>query len=124
MKQKMPIMRSAGKGKYSIKGRLWVEGSEGTFIGYGRVVLLERIRQYGSITEAAKSMEMSYRHAWGLIASMNRQSEVPLLETTTGGKKGGGTRLTEAGERTIEAFWSLIERFDEYLKQETKKSPF
>lgn len=117
-------MPAAAKGGYSIQGRLWIEGTEGTFLGYGRVVLLERIKKYGSITEAAKSMEMSYRHAWGLVASMNRQSGVPLVETTTGGKKGGGTKLTDAGERAIKTFWSLIERFDEYLRQETKASPF
>lgn len=123
MKKNGLRVRAAGKGKYSIKGRLWVEGAEGTFLGYGRVVLLERIKQYGSITEAAKSMNMSYRHAWDLVASMNRQSGVPLVETTTGGRKGGGTVLTDAGKRAIESFWAILKRFDEFLKQETKISP-
>ena len=66
-------------------GRVWIDGSEGTFLGYGRIVLLERIRQYGSITQAAKSMEMSYRHAWELVDSMNRQARKPLVETASGG---------------------------------------
>ena len=29
------------------RGRVWIDGTEGTFIGYGRVVLLERIEEYG-----------------------------------------------------------------------------
>jgi molybdate transport system regulatory protein len=125
MKKNGSLGQTAGqKNKYAVKGRLWIEGAEGTFLGYGRVVLLERIKQYGSITEAAKSMEMSYRHAWDLVASMNRQSEAPLVETTTGGRRGGGTRLTAAGEHAIESFWTLFERFDEYLKQETGTSQF
>lgn len=103
---------------YELRGRIWIEGENGTFLGYGRVILLERIREYGSITMAAKSMEMSYRAAWDLVESMNRQAQTPLVETTTGGKGGGGTRLTEAGERAIEAFWKLYHRFKEFLKKE------
>ncbi len=106
---------------YELRGRIWIEGKDGTFLGYGRVVLLERIRQYGSITEAAKSMNMSYRHAWELVESMNRQSKAPLVETATGGKGGGGARLTETGERAISEFWGLYERFKEFLKGEVKR---
>jgi molybdate transport system regulatory protein len=116
--------RDQSKTGYCIRGRIWVEGVEGTFLGYGRVVLLQRIRQYGSITEAAKSMQMSYRHAWELVASMNRQSGVPLVESSTGGKAGGGTRLTEAGEKATEAFWALHKRFEEFLMQEDKRTAF
>ncbi len=106
---------------YELRGRIWVEGKDGTFLGYGRVVLLERIKQYGSITMAAKSMEMSYRAAWELVESMNRQARAPLVETATGGKGGGGASLTEAGERAIEAFWRLYERFGEFLKKEMRE---
>ncbi len=101
-------------------GRVWIEGKEGTFLGYGRVVLLERIKQYGSISEAAKSMDMSYRHAWELVDSMNHQSRRPLVETATGGKGGGGARLTEAGERAIGSFWNFHNNFKKFLKQEMK----
>ena len=76
------------------RGRLWLEGEEGTFLGYGRVVLLERIGQYGSLAQAARSMEMSYKHAWDLLASMNRQAGCKLVETSRGGRQvqgeGGG----------------------------------
>lgn len=106
-------------GGYQIRGRIWIEGENGTFLGYGRVVLLQRIKQYGSISKAARSMEMSYRHAWELVDSMNRQAKRPLIETTTGGKGGGGARLTDSGEKAIETFWNLYERFKSFLKNET-----
>ncbi len=109
---------------YKFKGRVWIEGKEGTFLGYGRVVLLERIRQYGSISEAAKSMNMSYRHAWELVDSMNRQSRKPLVVTATGGKGGGGARLTETGEKAIDAFYEFYDDFKEFLKKEEKKINF
>jgi len=101
-------------------GRVWIEGKEGTFLGYGRVVLLERIKQYGSISEAARSMDMSCRHAWEHVDSMNHQSRRPLVETATGGKGGGGARLTEVGERAIGLFWNFHNNFKKFLKQEMK----
>jgi len=105
----------AKKSRYRCKGRIWVEGTEGTFLGYGRIVLLERIREYGSITKAAKSMEMSYRHAWELVESMNRQAPNPLVETATGGRGGGGTRLTDEGGNAVALFRKFYEEFQKFL---------
>lgn len=109
------------KDRYEIKGIVWIEGKEGTFLGLGRVILLERIREYGSISEAAKSMSMSYRHAWELVKSMNRQSRTALVETVTGGRGGGGARLTGAGEVAIEMFWKLYRDFKSFLGREVKR---
>jgi molybdate transport system regulatory protein len=100
------------------RGRVWIDGPEGTFIGYGRVVLLERIREHGSITKAAKSMQMAYRHAWELVDSMNRQADEPFVELATGGKGGGGARITAAGERAVTMFWRFHEDFQTFLKRE------
>ena len=103
-----------------LRGRIWIDGPEGTFLGYGRIVLLERIREFGSITQAAKSMDMSYRHAWELVDSMNRQAAVPLVTAATGGKGGGGARLTEDGEKAIDLFWKLHSDFQTFLAEEEK----
>lgn len=108
------------KAAFTCRGRIWVGGREGTFLGYGRIVLLERIREYGSITKAAKSMDMSYRHAWELVDSMNRQASKPFVETASGGKGGGGTRLTEAGEKAISLFWKFYGDFQKFLEKEEK----
>lgn len=114
------IEKAEQKG-YSFKGRIWIEVEGATFLGYGRVTLLERIREYGSISQAARSMEMSYRHAWDLVDSMNRQSPKPLVETTTGGRGGGGAKVTETGEQAITHFWNLYKRFKKFLDREAKK---
>lgn len=97
------------------RGRLWLEGPEGTFLGFGRVVLLERIREHGSLAGAARSMEMSYKHAWDLLASMTRQAGCPLVAATRGGKGGGGAVLTPAGEKAVALFRSYHERFQQEL---------
>lgn len=119
-KQPKPV-RAGQKLLPGLRGRVWIDGVDGTFLGYGRVVLLERIREFGSITKAAKSMEMSYRHAWDLVASMNRQSKRPFVELATGGKGGGGARVTEDGERAIQLFWKFSEDFEAFLKREQQK---
>ncbi|AKH19025.1 winged helix-turn-helix domain-containing protein [Sedimenticola thiotaurini] len=107
--------------QYRLRGRLWIEGPEGTFLGYGRVVLLENIREHGSISAAARAMEMSYLRAWKLVDSMNRQSRSPVVEKSTGGRGGGGARLTETGEKAIQVFWSAHRDFGNYLEQRSTK---
>ncbi len=104
-----------------VRARIWIDGPEGTFFGYGRAVLLERIKEHGSITKAAKSMDMAYRHAWDLVDSMNRQAKEPFVEVATGGKGGGGARVTKAGERAIKLFWEFHKDLQAFLKKEQKK---
>ena len=105
---------------YRCNGRIWIENNGRTFLGFGRVVLLERIREHGSISKAARSMKMSYKHAWDLVDSMNRQADKPLVATSKGGKGGGGTQLTETGEKAISDFANLHERLAAFLEEETK----
>lgn len=103
---------------YSVEGHIWIEGTEGTFLGVGRITLLERIKEFGSITRAARSLDMSYRKAWELVESMNRQSPTPLVTASAGGKNGGGAALTAAGEAAIETFRELDSRFKRFMEKE------
>ncbi len=121
-KEALPADAVSGEvGGYSLRGRIWIARGEETFLGYGRVVLLERIREYGSISEAARSMEMSYRHAWELVDSMNRQAPFPLVDTSTGGVGGGGARLTPYGEAAIRLFWELYRDYKRYIRSQERK---
>ena len=58
-------------------------------LGPGKVTLLERIAQEGSISGAGRSMNMSYKRAWELVADINRSFEEPLVTAQTGGRAGG-----------------------------------
>ncbi len=102
-----------------IKGRLWLEKDGETFLSWGRVVLLERIRDLGSIAAAARSMEMAYSHAWSLVANINRLAGEELVSRTFGGKHGGRAWLTPAGEAAIAQFWDMVDKFQKWL--ETQK---
>jgi molybdate transport system regulatory protein len=101
-----------------IKGRLWIEKEGEIFLSWGRVVLLERIRDAGSIAAAARTMEMAYSHAWTLVANMNRLAREDLVGRTFGGPNGGKAWLTPAGEAAIAQFWEMVGRFQEWLKDQ------
>jgi molybdate transport system regulatory protein len=78
--------------------------------GPGKADLLERIASEGSISKAAKSMEMSYSRAWQLVDAMNNAFRKPLVEPKTGGKKGGGAALTKAGEEMLSLYRKMEEK--------------
>jgi molybdate transport system regulatory protein len=78
-----------------------------TAIGPGKIALLEKMRDSGSLSQAARELDMSYRRAWQLLASLNQIFREPLVLTSTGGSGGGGTTLTELGEAVVSAYRSL-----------------
>ena len=106
---------------YRLNGRLWLETDDGRFLGIGRLELLERIAELGSISKAAQGMGMSYKRAWDLVSSMNAQAATPLVSTQTGGPKGGGAVVTEAGQAAISTFKDLQARFQEFMALETNR---
>jgi len=66
-------------------------------------------------------MEMSYRRAWDLVDSMNRQAKRPLVELATGGKGGGGALVTRDGIKAVTVFWQFHKDLQAFLKREEKK---
>jgi len=101
--------------KMHIEGRLWIARNESNLAGHGRIDLLQRIADTGSITKAAKSMGMSYKAAWDAVDAMNNLAGEPLVERVTGGKGGGGTRLTARGQRLVAAFRLIEEEHRRFL---------
>lgn len=77
--------------------------------------LLERIDASGSISSAASAMGMSYKAAWQAVEAMNNLSELPVVERQTGGKHGGGTRLTTYGRRLVVAYRGLEKEREKVL---------
>lgn len=92
------------KNKIGLQGSIWMTVEGEKLGGSGLVALLAKIAQYGSITQAAKSIRMSYKAAWQTIDAMNNLAGEPLVERLTGGKGGGGTRLTPRGEQLVANF--------------------
>jgi molybdate transport system regulatory protein len=102
---------------YAVRGRIWMEKDGELYMGWGRVMLLQRIEELGSIAAAARSMRLGYRNAWLWIEAMNRLAPAPLIEITTGGVGGRHARLTEEGRRAISEYKGLRTRFHEFLSE-------
>jgi molybdate transport system regulatory protein len=99
-----------------IKGNFWVEKEGKSFLGRGRIELLKKIDRYGSISKAAKEMKMSYKAAWDSVDIINNLAKKRVVEKISGGKGGGGTRLTDYGKELIGLFERAQEMFESDLK--------
>ncbi|MBT3207158.1 MAG: LysR family transcriptional regulator [Bacteroidetes bacterium] len=83
--------------------------------------LFKQIDIEGSLSLAAEKMEISYRKAWGDIKKAEELLGFSFVEKHRGGAKGGKSFLTEDGRNIVEAYFELINEFDNSLKKITKK---
>ncbi len=104
-----------------IRSRIWIEADDHVFLGEGRIRLLKAIDETGSLSKAAKSLQMSYKKAWKLIDSVNKSTEKPVIITSIGGKNGGGAELTSYGKSLISAFEEINKGCWEYLDTQIGK---
>ena len=106
--------------KYKIKSKIWIEVDGQIMLGEGRVRLLKAIKETGSLTKAAKTLNMSYKKAWGLVDAVKSMAKKSVVTKSVGGKNGGGTILTEYGERLIKIFEEINESCWEHLDGQIK----
>ena len=106
---------------YKINGNIWIETENKIFVSENQAILLREISKTGSITKASRAMKISYRHAWELIDSINSLSEKPVVIALTGGRGGGGTKLTSYGENIIRLFNKTHKQFLSFAKKQSEK---
>ncbi|SAL04649.1 ModE family transcriptional regulator [Caballeronia calidae] len=87
-----------------VRFRMRIMKGETIAIGPGKISLLEAVRKHGSISAAARSLDMSYRRAWLLIDELNRSLQSPATISEQGGQSGGGCMLTPVGERIVRLY--------------------
>jgi len=83
--------------------RFRIDFAENSYVGPGKIDLLEAIKDSGSLSQAARDLGMSYRRAWLLI--------------TTGGKGFTASFATCSGNLqaiSFDADYILTKRFDVY----------
>lgn len=106
--------------KPDVRFRLRITHHDLIAVGPGKVALLEAIREHGSITAAAKSLDMSYRRAWLLVDETNRALKSPAVSSGHGGPNGGGTVLTGTGEELLRLYRSAETRAAQACAAELK----
>src|ERR1700761_7156965 len=91
--------------------RFRIDFDEHASVGPGKIRLLEAIRDAGSLSQGARDIGMSYRRAWLLVESLKQSFREPLTVASTGGKEGGGMRVTEFGDALIKSYRGLERDF-------------
>ena len=87
------------------------------FFGPGVCELLERIRESGSIQAAAARMELSYSKAWKILKRAEDELGISLITRVSGGKNGGSSTLTEAGEEAVRDYREMEARLSSYADE-------
>jgi molybdate transport system regulatory protein len=96
-----PARRASGRTKPVARFRMRINAGDAIAIGPGKISLLEAIEETGSITAAAKHLDMSYRRAWLLLDELNRCLRKPAVDSAKGGSRGGGSAVTATGRQVI-----------------------
>lgn len=87
------------------------------FFGPGVCELLERIRGTGSIQAAAARMELSYTKAWKILNRAEQELGKNLINRVSGGRNGGSSTLTEAGEKAVSDFREMEAKLNDYADE-------
>ena len=92
-------------------------GEEKCF-GPGVAILMKKVAELHSLRAAAMSIGMAYSKAWTIVRNAQTQLGFKLLETTTGGRHGGGAVLTPEGIKLLEAYEQYCQQLREYAAEQ------
>ena len=90
--------------------RLRIEFDGEHTLGPGKMRLLAAVDELGSISAAARSMGMSYRHAWEMLDDINQCFGGRAFEAGAGGRAGGGARVTDFGLDLIARYHAMLDK--------------
>lgn len=97
--------------------KVWLENEEGKpVIGMGRLKILTAVRITGSISKAARSLNLPFRNVWGKIKDAERRCGFRIVETTP-----TGSRLTAEGEALEAMFANLQKSCERSARSKFKK---
>ena len=103
----MPRHRANSSSRNAAAMQVQISFRHALAFGPGKAALLEAIAATGSITAAARRIDMPYRRAWNLVEELNMMFPSPLIDCKVGGDGGGGAMLTELGRDILGRFRDL-----------------
>ena len=104
------------KNQTSVGLNIWLRSGDETVFCQGRALLLEKIQEHGSLRQAAKSLKMSYRAAWGKLKQTQETLGCDLLTLTSSKPK--RYKLTVHGEEILKSYSAWRERVQQYAARE------
>ncbi len=101
----------------TMRTHLWFETPKGMFFGMGRVLLLQKVKELGSLNKAAKELGMSYRAAWGKIKATEEVLGKPLLVKVAGRK---GFVLSDMADTLVKHFCDWHEEVEAFALEKAQ----
>jgi len=103
---------------YLFNYKVWLSTITGQgIIDDQKYELLKLIQEKGSLKSAVEAAGISYRKAWGDLKFAEESLGYQIITKQRGGKEGGTTVLTAKGEKLIEAYEALQEKFDDSVEE-------
>lgn len=106
-----------------LAGSIWFHSGALNWGNPRRMALLAAIHEHGSISAAARHIDLSYKAAWDAIDTMNNLATEPLVLRTTGGQRGGGAQLTQRALEILELYQQLDEAHQRFMQHLSKAQP-
>ena len=106
------------KRKINFGIKVWLQFENKSILGSGWANLLKSIEKNktGSLTQAAKECNYSYKYAWNILKRIEKRTGMPVVTTGKGGPGGGGwIKLNEWGQYLLNTY---IKYFNEISKIE------
>jgi len=100
-----------------LTGSIWFGSGSQNWGSQRRMALLRAIDEEGSISAGAKKIGLSYKAAWDAVDTMNNLAGEPLVQRTTGGQRGGGTRLTPRARNIVTLYRTVSDAHDRFIAQ-------
>ena len=101
----------------TVQVKAWIERDGRPVFGEGRARLLEAIEEARSLAAAARQLGMPYRTAWKHLNAMEKGFGKKIVERKTGGARGGGCRLTDAGRKLLRGYEKFRAGLEETLEK-------
>lgn len=101
--------------------KVWLEKNKRVLFGEGRRDLLRAIEDYGSLAQAAKKMNMSYRAAWGRLKASEDRLGFPLAEKDLEQGKKGGLHLTRQGKALLDQYTTIHKAMESLVEKLERK---
>ncbi|MFH1615576.1 MAG: hypothetical protein ABIG61_10905 [Planctomycetota bacterium] len=92
-----------------VRSKVWFESAGLHVFGTGLARLLENVDRLGTLQEAARAADMSYRYAWNLIHTAEVHLGKTLINRHAGGRHGGSSVLSHDGLYILKVFKQLNE---------------
>ncbi len=105
----------------NIVGRFWINSHGSSFAGKGKIELLQKILELGTLSKAAKTLKIPYRQAWEKVRSMNKFHDCPVVVLKHGGKEHGKAEVTEFGEKIILAYRNIESDLEKFFAEQSEK---